>query len=375
LTSTIRIRRRNTGSPGAPTSLAAAEVAYNELDDTLYYGKGNNVGQATSILPVGGPGAFLKTSGIADIGRNKIHNALFNIQQRGAGPWTTGIVTADRWLQYVGSGDTISTSMYVLSDADRSQIGDEEALWTPGIQFTGAANATSQVTYYQNIEGVRRMAGKTVTLSFWVRAVSGTPKIGVAYAQNFGSSGSPSAPVTGNIGVTPALTGTFTRYTMTVALPSSAGKTLGTNGDDSLGIQLFLSCAPSNTNSVAAGGIGAQSGTVNLWGVQLEIGSQATPLEKLDPRNDLANCQRFYQIGQFYSGGYSGSSGVGMNASILFPVAMRASPTLAITSDVSGGALGARSLGLVTGGAVVTATSTGAGGCQFNVKYSASADL
>jgi hypothetical protein len=56
---TLRIKRRPIGgAAGAPASLAAAEIAYNEQDDTLYYGKGNSGGLATSIIPVAGPGAF-----------------------------------------------------------------------------------------------------------------------------------------------------------------------------------------------------------------------------------------------------------------------------------------------------------------------------
>jgi hypothetical protein len=55
----FRIKRRSAaGAAGAPASLAASEIAYNEKDDTLYYGKGNSGGLATSILPIGGPGAF-----------------------------------------------------------------------------------------------------------------------------------------------------------------------------------------------------------------------------------------------------------------------------------------------------------------------------
>jgi len=55
----IRIKRRTSGAAGAPTSLANAELAYNEVGDVLYYGKGNDgTGVATSIVAVGGSGAF-----------------------------------------------------------------------------------------------------------------------------------------------------------------------------------------------------------------------------------------------------------------------------------------------------------------------------
>ena len=51
----IRIKRRPMGGqPGPPESLAASELAYNEADDVLYYGKGNEQGQAIEIVAIGG---------------------------------------------------------------------------------------------------------------------------------------------------------------------------------------------------------------------------------------------------------------------------------------------------------------------------------
>ena len=52
MANTIRIKRRSSaGSSGAPSSLENAELAYNEADDTLYYGKGTGGagGSATTI--------------------------------------------------------------------------------------------------------------------------------------------------------------------------------------------------------------------------------------------------------------------------------------------------------------------------------------
>jgi hypothetical protein len=52
----FRIKRRTSGGAGAPVTLANAELAYNEVNDILYYGKGDNAGQATSIIPIAGAG-------------------------------------------------------------------------------------------------------------------------------------------------------------------------------------------------------------------------------------------------------------------------------------------------------------------------------
>ena len=61
----VRIKRRASGNPGAPASLQNAELAYNEVDDTLYYGKGTGGvgGAATSVEAIAGAGAFVTKSG------------------------------------------------------------------------------------------------------------------------------------------------------------------------------------------------------------------------------------------------------------------------------------------------------------------------
>ena len=55
----IRIKRRTSGS-GAPTvgTLANAELAFNEVDNILYYGKGDGGGFAASVIAIGGDGTF-----------------------------------------------------------------------------------------------------------------------------------------------------------------------------------------------------------------------------------------------------------------------------------------------------------------------------
>lgn len=59
MANTIRIKRRAAGgASGAPSSLLNAELAYNEQDNSLYYGFGNSGGNATSIITIGGRGAF-----------------------------------------------------------------------------------------------------------------------------------------------------------------------------------------------------------------------------------------------------------------------------------------------------------------------------
>lgn len=52
---TIKIKRRITGNSGSPESLLNGELAFNEIDGILYYGKGTNQnGVATNIITIAG---------------------------------------------------------------------------------------------------------------------------------------------------------------------------------------------------------------------------------------------------------------------------------------------------------------------------------
>jgi len=60
MANTIQLKRRVSGVAGAPAALKSGEIAHNEVDDTLYVGKGDDgTGNATSVIPLAGRGAFL----------------------------------------------------------------------------------------------------------------------------------------------------------------------------------------------------------------------------------------------------------------------------------------------------------------------------
>jgi hypothetical protein len=73
MSNTIRIKRRASGAAGAPSSLANAELAFSEVSDVLYYGKGTGGagGTATTIEAIAGSGAFLSLSGTQTVTGNK----------------------------------------------------------------------------------------------------------------------------------------------------------------------------------------------------------------------------------------------------------------------------------------------------------------
>lgn len=204
-----------------------------------------------------------------------------------------------------------------------------------------------------------------MTVSFWALCTTSTSlKIGINFEQYFGTGGSPSAQVNGAGQATPALTETWTRYSLRFAIPSTSGKTLGTNGDDTISLNLWFSAGSDNSSS-QAGGIGVQSGNPMIWGVQLEVNSSATALETIDPREDLANCQRFLQWSAYpnYTVGAASGAGnpglyfvidnvTGLNLTIPLSQTMRAVPTVtSYDGEGDAGELDENNSGWASGGA------------------------
>lgn len=64
MANTLRIKRRASGAAGAPETLKNAELAFNEVDNTLYYGKGLDVGtgNAVNIIAIAGDTAKAGTA-------------------------------------------------------------------------------------------------------------------------------------------------------------------------------------------------------------------------------------------------------------------------------------------------------------------------
>jgi hypothetical protein len=62
LPSKILIKRRKEGAAGPPSTLSNGELSFNEVDETLYYGSGDDGnGNATNIIPIaGGFNALIK---------------------------------------------------------------------------------------------------------------------------------------------------------------------------------------------------------------------------------------------------------------------------------------------------------------------------
>lgn len=261
-------------------------------------------------------------AGPNNTGRNLAHNGLFNISQR-TGPWTASGYTVDRWWLGLSGSNTASVTQQPLIDADRAQLGNEAAKYSLQINYTGTSGGSTSIN--QGIEDVRRLAGKTVTVSFWARANVAGRQLGVLFYQRFGTGGGQSPDIViGSVAAVP-ITTSFQRYSLTVALPSLSGKTLGPNGDDHTMLQILFSDSS----------IGIQTAIASIWGVQLEYGSVATPLAVRDPADELALCQRFYSVSTAHALIYATTNQYWLVGPVVFPVTMRSYPTVVIGAVIS----------------------------------------
>jgi hypothetical protein len=82
----IRIKRRASGNAGAPAALKSAELAHNEVDDTLYIGKGDDgAGNATSVMALAGKGAFADLSSTQTVSGAKTFSIVPKSSQDASG--------------------------------------------------------------------------------------------------------------------------------------------------------------------------------------------------------------------------------------------------------------------------------------------------
>jgi hypothetical protein len=86
MANTIQLKRRVSGVAGAPAALKSGELAHNEVDNTIYVGKGDDgAGNATSIVPVAGSGGFLTLVGTQTIAGAKTFSTVPKSSQDASG--------------------------------------------------------------------------------------------------------------------------------------------------------------------------------------------------------------------------------------------------------------------------------------------------
>jgi len=273
---------------------------------------------------------------------NRIINGDMRIDQRNAGAAVTlsssQLFSADRW-----GGFEVTDGAMTLEQSTTAPTGFVNSIKATTTTADGTLGATQYAYINQRIEGTNvadlgwgTASAKTVTLSFWTRSsLTGT----------FGGSLVNGAqdrayPFTYTISVAD----TWEYKTITIAGDTS-GTWLTTTG---FGLGVNFGLGVGSTYSGTAGAwasanfiftatgavsvIGTLNATWYITGVQLEVGSVATPFERRPYGTELALCQRYYYklkarddatiFGNAFNPDTTNALGV-----TFFPVPMRVGPT------------------------------------------------
>jgi hypothetical protein len=230
---------------------------------------------------------------------------------------TSEVYCADRFILSCDAGSATVTQQ-TFTPGTAPVAGYESQYF---LQFATTVSGSNSLYIVQKIEDVRSFAGQTVTLSYWAKTSSGTVSSSPIYVQGFGSGGS--GAVAAGIGSAATITTSWQRFTHSVAIPSIAGKTIGAGS--SLQIQVLRFAA---------------TATVQLWGVQLEYGSKATPFETATGtiQGELAACSRYFQA--FNSAAQSSctlpmgfqASTTTSNHTFQLPINMRTTPSASFSA-------------------------------------------
>lgn len=226
----------------------------------------------------------------AAVSENYIINGAFDVWQRGitfSNPSNSANgFCADRW-QYVRDANQAGISV------SRQDAGLSGFQYCARLQRIAGDTGTNNFRFGTSLETVNslHMRGKTVTISFYARA--GANMVGQLGINVYSGTGTDQPTVwnefTNNFeliasSVTPGAS--WNRYSFTGNVPTTSNQ---------IGIRFWR---------VNLTGVAGASDYVDITGVQLEIGSAATPFRRSggDIAGELAKCQRYYQ--RFAPGAY-----------------------------------------------------------------------
>jgi len=216
--------------------------------------------------------------GAIPLSPNYIINGAFDFWQRGTSfsNLGSGAYGPDRFrsaFDGTAGSYTISRQSFPLGGAPVAGYdGSFFARYAVTSFGTGSIRA-----FDQGIEDVRTLAGKTVTLSAYIKT-DANRNISFNLYQNFGSGGS------GEVSVNTfsfSSTTSWQRFSATFNIPSVSEKTIGSSS--ALWVRIIT---PAGVNA-----------TTDIWGVQLEEGLVATPFRRNanSIQGELAACQRYFQ--------------------------------------------------------------------------------
>ncbi len=295
--------------------------------------------------------------------RNLIINGAMTVAQRSTSAVAAGnpnYPSVDRYVAWEGTDGA-----YTVEQSTDAPTGFSKSLKA---QVTTADTSLAAGQYAQLVQRIEAQnlqhldyglsTAKTLTLSFWVKSnKTGTYCITAYKEDSTGSASTMLFPKEFSINSA----NTWENKTITIEPDSQIKSATGVIDDDNgTGMQIFWNLAQgstytggtdgtwtTNTNHFATTNqvnwMDSTSNNFYLTGVQLEVGDTATPFEHRSYGDELARCQRYYQVldSQFSNGSYLRYCNAYMygataaEGSHHLPVEMRATPTLTASGTIA----------------------------------------
>lgn len=259
-------------------------IPYYDTEDSNgnpqnYYIEVYSAGGVLQFTRFAWPNVGRGSSSGSAFGYNFVRNAQFyswhnttSFTNVGLGSLTTNDYIADDWLyQQDDASQTISFSRGSFDNVDL--VEGNPAYYLRYVSSGGASQTINNL--YQAYKSVTTLAGQAISVSLNVRSSVPT-NISVNLIQHFGSGGS--ADVSTSLISNFNLNSSFQKLQgENITIPSIAGKTIGTGGDDAVYLQIVL---PLN---IAC--------TIDIVNVQMAIGSivPSFPIRSNDDQNKATN--------------------------------------------------------------------------------------
>jgi len=317
--------------------------------------------------------------------RNRIINGNMTIDQRNAGASVTptdGQYLVDRWVASLTAASKYTAQQGTLTPSSTNGYNSNSLNITSSSAYSISSSDIFAIS--QKVEGFNfydmgwgTASAKTVTLSFWVYS-SLTGTFGGCFVN---SAQTRAYPFTYTI----SSANTWTSISVTVPGDTSGTWVGATNG---IGVRVFWSLGVGSTYSTTANAwaagtyfaptgatsvVGTSGATFYITGVQLEVGTKATPFEQRLYGTELVLCQRYYfALSAAIYGAINTypSSAQQLASDLWWPVTMRTAPTVAATGTQT-----INSIGLTTQNKTSVLQTVNNGGIAGISTATASAEL
>ena len=278
--------------------------------------------------------------------RNLVINGAMNVAQRGTSSTSSGLNTVDRFGGHWSQG-AVTQTQEDLTTGSPFDSGFSHFFRLKNTTASTTAATYREITYkfegqvIGNSGWTYKSSSSYITLSFWARA---------SVAQDYYVF--VESKVSGNrIYTFPVTLAADTWTYVTETIPGDSSMSVG--NDASLGF--IVDFVPfygttytgsSNTDRTWRNRSGTEdfmldmtntwanttNATFDITGVQLEVGEKATPFEHRNHGEELASCQRYYEVLRAGGGMYWGSGNVCGSAT--YKVQKRTTPSSVTTSSI-----------------------------------------